>query len=144
MTPNDDILPAPALEPAFTLSAVLGEATVIGRLATGGVREYRAVCGGRFTGPGAEGDLLTGGETWLRRSDGVSVVEAVYLVRTEHGSVLRLIGTGYDVDADGFAGTRMTIVVEVDEEGEFGWLSTRAFVAERPAGSDVFVIALVA
>jgi hypothetical protein len=74
----------------------------------------------------------------------VSVVEAVYLVRTEHGSVLRLIGTGYDVDADGFAGTRMTIVVEVDEEGEFGWLSTRAFVAERPPGSDVFAIALVA
>ena len=130
-----DDMPTPGLEPAFTLAAPLGSPVVIGRLATGGRRVYVPLAQGRFSGEGIEAEVMSGGETWLERPDGVTVVEASILVRTAAGDVLRLIGTGYRVDR-----TRMTIVFEADEDGPHAALTTRAFVAERTADGDLLAI----
>jgi hypothetical protein len=144
MTSSDDV-PIPGLAPAFTLRLDPAGGARIGQLATGGVREHRAFSGGRLQGERLSGDLLPdhSGETWLRRTDGVAAVEAAYLVRTGEGQVLRLLGTGYATGTGDFAGVRMTIVIEVDEAGPHAWASRRAFVAERPAGSDALQIAEV-
>jgi hypothetical protein len=144
MTANDDA-PTPGLAPAFTLELEGGETTRIGRLATGGMREHVSFDGGRLDGERLRGEILPGhsSETWLRRTDGVAVVEAVYLLRTDEGEALRLVGTGYFTRDDVFAGTRMTLVIEVDEGGSNTWLSRTAFVAERPAGASAFQIAAV-
>lgn len=140
-----DETPTPGLAPAFSLTFEGGEATRIGALATGGVREHLTFAAGRLQGERLSGDLLAGhsGETRLGRSDGVTVVEGLYLVRCVDGQVLRLIGTGYHTEDEAFAGTRMTLVIEVDEAGPHALLSRVAFLAERPAGADLMQIAAV-
>jgi hypothetical protein len=132
-------MPVPSFAPAFVLTTTVGETLVIGRLATGGTRRHRPYPPGRFSGHGIEGVLRSGSETLLHRPDGVTVVEAVFLIEMADGAMLRLIGTGYETDAP-FAGTRLTIVIEADEDGPLAALTTRAFAAERPAGSDTLTI----
>lgn len=140
----DDLsdMPVPTLAPAFTLVASPGGSLVVGRLATGGTRQHRLYASGRFAGRGIEGALVTGSETLLHRPDDVTTVEANFLVATSDGAMLRLIGIGYETDAP-FAGTRMTIVIEADEDGPHAALTTRAFAAERLAGSDTLAIAAI-
>ena len=132
-------MPVPSFAPAFTLEAAAGTALVVGRLATGGVRRQRSYVDGRFSGSGIEGASVSGGETLLERPDGVIVVEAAFFVTLSGGAVLRLIGTGYETQSP-FAGARMTLVVEADEDGPWAALTTRAFAGERPADSSTLRI----
>ena len=140
---DPDETPTPALGPCCTLAVSLAPETVIGTLATGGIRAYRAATGGTIEGSDLRGDIIGGGEMLLGRPDGVGVVEANYLLRTSGGGIIRLIGTGYATSDPPFIGTRMTVVFEVDEGGPIAHLSTRAYVAERSAGSDRYAIAEV-
>ena len=71
---------APGLAPRFTLETDAGSVHEIGRLATGGVRRQRLFTGGTFAGADVQGDLVGGSETLLDRQDGVTIVEANYLV----------------------------------------------------------------
>ncbi|HWW66151.1 MAG TPA: DUF3237 family protein [Sphingomonadaceae bacterium] len=138
---DPDDAPTPALAERFLLEVAVTTPIVVGTLATGGVREYHAACDGRLHGEGLEGTVIGGGETLLRRPDGIGVLEANFLVQTADGAILRIIGTGYRTQEGPFTGTRMTIVFEVDEAGPHAPLSTRAYVAERPSGSDRYTIA---
>lgn len=135
-----DTAPVPGLAARFVVRADAGPAIAIGRLATGGTRRHLPVAGGTFAGDGIDGTVVGGSETALHRPDGVIVIEAVYLVHTADGAALRLIGTGYQTDDAGFAGTRMTIVFETDEDGPQAWLTTRAFVGERRSGDPALAI----
>jgi hypothetical protein len=135
--------PTPALADAFVLTVTPAETMVVGTLATGGVREHRPAAGGEFAGRGIAGNILSGGETLLRRPDGVAVLEANYLIAAEEGEIIRLVGTGYATGDGSFVGTRMTIMFEVDEQGRHAALSTRAYVGERSSGSDALRIAEV-
>jgi hypothetical protein len=132
-------MPVPAFASAYRLNAAPDASIEIGRLATGGTRLHRAYTKGGFEGRGIEGTLQSGGETLLQRPDGVTIVEAVLLIHTTNDAVIRLIGTGYETQAP-FAGTRMTVVIEADEDGPHAALTTRAFAAERPAGTDMLTL----
>jgi len=134
-----EAVPTPGLAAAFTLRVRHAEPLQIGRLSTGGSREYQPVLSGMFSGRGVEGRILSGGEMRLCRPDAVTVVEADYLIAVDDAAV-RLIGTGYETADGPFVGTRMTMAFEADEGGPHAWLCTRVFLAERATAGDLFVI----
>jgi len=140
---DPDLMPTPALEDAFVLDIEPGPELAIGRLATGGVRSVRAVQRGSFAGSGIKGALVSGTETMLARRDGVTVIEASYILLMADGSPVRILGTGYVAEGEGFDGTRMTLTFEVHEGSPCAWLANRAFIAERPAGATALRIAQI-
>lgn len=137
---SQDEMPAPGLSEVFKLRLVLGNEYAIGRLATGGQRIVVPVQSGVIQSADLDATITSGSETCLTRKDGVTTVEAVYLLSTADGATVRMIGTGMKAAGSGFDGIRMTIVFEVDEVCAHAWLATRAFVAERAEGSDTLTI----
>lgn len=140
MMSDELTMPAPSLASAFTLVCASATELVVGSLATGGERRCRVIAAGDFNGRDIVGTVRTGSEVLLARLDGVTVVEANYLIETADQSLVRLIGTGYLTETGPFAGTRMSVVFEVDEHNPLEWLSRRAFIAERALDSDTFDI----
>lgn len=136
-------MPVPGLEEAFRFHMEFGLSAEVGRLATGGRRSILPLVAGRVEGERLQARLLSGSETHLSRLDGVTTIEAVYVVQAEDGSVIRILGTGCRAERSGFDGVRMTIVFEVDEGAAHAWLATRAFVAERATGADTLTIAQI-
>jgi hypothetical protein len=141
MTTDD--MPVPALEDAIVLRFELGPPLTLGRLATGGVRSMVSAVGGTVEGAAGTGIVAGGRETRLTRADGVTTIDATYLLVMADGAPVRLIGTGYVTDSPDFQGTRMTISFEVDENSPRAWLATRIFLGERPAGTAVLHVAKV-
>lgn len=86
----------PALEHVFTIEIELGgEAPLdLGDTARG-KRRMVPITGGHFSGPVIRGQVLAGGYDWqLLRSDGVTEIDARYLLRTEGGSLITIVNTG--------------------------------------------------
>jgi len=135
--------PIPDLAHAFDLEIARGVPVEVGCLASGGVRTYLPVKGGRFVGEGMAGTLVSGGETLFRRANGVTVVEAVYYIQNQDGWVARAFGNGYQTSDGDFIGTRMTLLFEADESGPLAHLATSAFVAEQLPGSDTIAISRI-
>ena len=133
----------PSLEERFTLEIEPGALLNIGRLATGGERSVQTIAGGTFDNGVKRHPVLAGSETMLSRADGVTTVDAVYFVSIDD-AVIRLVGTGFAVRDATFEGARMSLVFEVDQNGAESGLADRAFVAERPSGSNRLRIALIA
>jgi len=138
-------MPVPGLEEAFRFHMDFNPTALVGRLATGGQRAILPLIGGRIEGDKLNARLISGSETHLSRRDGVTTIEAVYLVEAEDGSIIRIVGTGCRAEgrSGDFDGARMTIMFEVDEGSAHSWLATRAFVAERPSDSDLLTIAQI-
>ena len=124
--------PTPALAPAFDLVLEHGAQAIVGAIATGGVRIYCPITGGSFSGEGLSGRVTGGGETWLERADGVTVVEANYYIDFTDGAVARCFGQGYRTVR---VGTRLALLFEAAEDGSVAALATRAFLAERAEDS---------
>jgi hypothetical protein len=59
-----------------------------------GLRENYPIIGGRFAGPALRGEVLSGVDRFLRRSDGVGILDARYALRTEDGVVINLHNRG--------------------------------------------------
>jgi hypothetical protein len=132
----------PGLDFVFGLKARLGEAVVIGDTPEG-LRRMIPIVDGTFTGPNLHGTVLGGGADWqFVRGDGVTVAEAVYLLRTEdsvliqvrnrglrHGpdEVIRRLAEGDDVDpAEYYFRSTPTFLVS---PGAYDWLNRGVFVA---------------
>lgn len=139
----DEDMPTPALEDALLLSLELGPTLTLGRLATGGVRTMQGVVGGTVEGSAGIGIVAGGRETHLARADGVTQIDANYLLVMNEGTPIRILGTGYVTQGNGFSGTRMIFSFEVDEASAHAWLATRTFIGERPAGTSAFQIAQI-
>ncbi|MPT49223.1 MAG: DUF3237 domain-containing protein [Sphingobium sp.] len=140
MNEQDQDMPSPGLEEAFRLNLTFADMMQVGKLATGGRRAVAPVTGGQLNGERLSANVLSGSETRLTRLDGVTTIEAVYLIAAENASLIRIIGTGMDVREGGYDGVRMSIVFEVDDASPHSWLATRAFIAERARGSDTLII----
>lgn len=77
----------PELEFVFELRGTLAEPHALGPTPHG-VRRVVPITGGEFEGPKLRGSIVPGGADWqVLRSDGVSELEALYLLRT-HDDVL--------------------------------------------------------
>jgi len=84
----------PALEPVFRLDGVLAAPLSVGATPQG-TRRVVPITGGRFEGPRLRGEIVPGGADWqFDRSDGVTQVEALYLLRTDDGVHIQVHNRG--------------------------------------------------
>lgn len=60
-----------------------------------GVKKIVPITGGQFEGPGIKGTILPGGYDWqLVRADGVSEIEARYILKTDDDVLITIINKG--------------------------------------------------
>ena len=88
-------LQPPELRPFCTLEVEAGpvRALGMGRL---GQRRIIQIAGGRVSGPRLNGRILPGGADWLTVSqDGVSLMDARYLLETDDGEIVEIIDQGF-------------------------------------------------
>jgi hypothetical protein len=84
----------PDLDFVFGLTARLGEMVVIGE-SPEGLRRMIPILDGKFDGPNVHGEVLGGGADWQYvRSDGVTIAEAVYLLKTHDGALIQIRNRG--------------------------------------------------
>jgi Protein of unknown function (DUF3237) len=131
----------PELSLLLEIRATLDAPIVVGDVPEG-KRRVVPVTGGTFAGPKLRGTLLPGGADWqYLRPDGVMVVEAQYLLRTDDGviiqvnnrgmrhgpeDVMRRLAAGEAVDAAEYyfrATPRLTAPA-----GAYEWLNRRMFL----------------
>ena len=132
----------PDLEFVFGLKAKLGDMLVIGDTPEG-LRRMIPIESGTFSGRALHGEVVGGGADWqFVRSDGVTVAEAVYLLRTHDGvliqvrnrglrhgppDVIRRLTEGDDVDpAEYYFRSSPWFLVP---PGAYDWLNRDVFVA---------------
>jgi hypothetical protein len=132
--------PIPFLTPAFALALDRAAPVTLGAIATGGVRALVSVTGGCFSGDGFEGRIVGGSELSLARADGVTAVEASYLIDLGGGALARCHGQGYRTAGPDFAGLRLALQFEAAQDGPGAALATRAFVAEQAEGSAILTV----
>lgn len=132
----------PDLDFQFGLKARLGETIVVGETPEG-LRRMIPILDGTFTGPALHGEVLAGGADWQYvRADGVTIAEAVYLLKTSDGvllqirnrgvrhgpaEVIRRLADGEDVDpAEYYFRSSPTFLAPA---GPYDWLNKGVFVA---------------
>jgi hypothetical protein len=100
MNPSDSqrAVPRGAVVPGYEyvceLEARLAAPVLIGATPAG-LRRMVPIVGGRFAGPRLNGTGLPGGADWqYQRSDGVWVLEAIYLLRTDDGVTIQVRNHG--------------------------------------------------
>lgn len=84
----------PELEFVFELRGTLAEPHALGPTPHG-VRRVVPITGGVFEGPKLRGSIVPGGADWqVLRGDGVSELEALYLLRTDDGVLIQVRNCG--------------------------------------------------
>ena len=143
----------PDLNLLFEIRATLAAPIVVGDVPEG-KRRVVPVTGGTFSGPRLRGNLLPGGADWqYLRPDGVMMVEAQYLLRTDddtviqvnnrgmrHGpdDVMRRLAAGEAVDAAEYyfrATPRLCAPV-----GPYDWLNRRIFLCTGARFADAVAL----
>jgi Protein of unknown function (DUF3237) len=131
----------PDLQFLFEARAVLDAAVVVGETPVG-LKRVVPILGGTFTGPEMRGTIVPGGADWQYvRADGVTVVEARYLLRTDddvlievhnrgirHGpaEAMKRLAAGENVDPCEYY-FRATPVL-IAPAGKYDWLNRSLFV----------------
>lgn len=84
----------PELELAFEARATLAAPLAVGPTPEG-ARRVIPITGGVFSGPALRGVILSGGADWqYLRPDGVTVLEAQYLLRTDDDVLIQVMNRG--------------------------------------------------
>lgn len=132
---------APKLEFVYECDATLSDALPFGQTLEG-TRRVIPITGGRVTGPQIRGQLVAGGFDWnLSRSDGASMVDASYYMRTDDGVIIRITNRGVGGPPAAAAGRRaggagaaaeaflMFTTPSFDTPiGKYDWLTRSTFV----------------
>jgi hypothetical protein len=143
----------PGLELLFELRAALEPPILVGEVPEG-ARRVVPISGGTFEGPRLRGTLAPGGADWqYLRADGVMMVEAQYLLRTDDGviiqvnnrgmrhgpeAVMRRLGAGEPVDpADYYFRATPRLSVPA---GRYDWLNRRVFLCSGARFPDDVVL----
>jgi hypothetical protein len=91
---SDEMPPPITTEYAFTARVQVGEPLIVDRTPDG-VRRYIPITGGSVSGPNLKGTVLgVGGDSQMIRSDGVFVVEARYIIRTDDNVLISVVNRG--------------------------------------------------
>ncbi|HEX3838014.1 MAG TPA: DUF3237 domain-containing protein [Steroidobacteraceae bacterium] len=143
----------PELSLLLEVRATLAAPIVVGDVPEG-ARRVVPISGGTFAGPRLRGTLVAGGADWqyLRR-DGVMIVEAQYLLRTDDGiiiqvnnhgmrhgpeAVMRRLGAGESVDPAEYyfrAAPRLSA-----PSGHYDWLNRRMFICSGARYPDAVML----
>ncbi len=81
------------MEHLFDLNLQLGELVSVGQTPLG-ERRVAGVSGGGLDGPRFGGEVVSGSDTQLMRTDGVLEIDAAYVVRLRQGGYLRIVNQG--------------------------------------------------
>lgn len=123
--------PPPSLEAeyAFTIEAKISEAITMGETVDG-VRRSIPITGGIFYGKGIKGEVLPGGADYqVTRSDGSTLLTAVYMIKTDDGSLINVVNQGYIVPpAEGKPLYFRTSPKFTAPNGKYSWLNNNIFV----------------
>lgn len=100
-----------------------------------GLREDYPILGGRFVGNGLHGEVLPGADRFLRRADGVGVLDARYALRTADGVLIHIHNRGLlwsppgpDGKPDETAAFRCHCVPRFEApQGRYAWLNQAIF-----------------
>ena len=131
----------PDLQLLFEVRGALDAAVVVGETPVG-LKRVVPILGGTFSGPEMRGTIVPGGADWQYvRADGVTVVEARYLLRTDdevlievhnrgirHGpaETMKRLAAGESVDPSEYY-FRATPVLTAPA-GKYEWLNRNLFV----------------
>jgi hypothetical protein len=85
---------APKLEHAFDLHLQLGKGIDVGVIGPAGSRRVASVTGGTVDGPSLKGKLLPGTDYQIIHPDGLTELDAHYVVQTDTGETLYVINHG--------------------------------------------------
>ena len=134
----------PAMEFAFEIRVdVTGGKMMEMGPAPKGLRRIIPILGGEFEGPAIKGKILPGGYDWqLLRADGVSEIEARYVLQTQDGALITIVNTGLR-HGSGDVMARMARGEEVDpnayyfrsvpffetSDSKYDWLNKFMFIA---------------
>jgi hypothetical protein len=101
----------PKAELLYECDVTLGETLGFGATPEG-TRRIIPITGGSFHGPGMSGVVVPGGADWnLSRSDGASLVDASYYLKTDDDVMLRITNRGVGAPA-----------------GKYAWLAQSVFI----------------
>ncbi|CAN5760833.1 DUF3237 domain-containing protein [soil metagenome] len=112
----------------FEALVYIDVATKIGDTALG-KRRFIGITGGTFKGPRIEGEVIPGGADWQTvRADGVTVIEAIYALKTTDGAVIavRNLGLVSPIE-DGGRYVRTNPTFDAPQ-GPHDWLNKSIFV----------------
>lgn len=147
------MLTAPELEFAVELKVGIGPVVELGAGA-GGARRTVAITGGTFSGPAMSGRVLAGGADWqLVESDGLTLVDARYVIETDDGVRIEVRNRGVRHGApDLMERISAGQVVAPDEyyfrttprfyppHGKYGWLRRAVFIGSGERYADLVVV----
>lgn len=114
----------------FAFEALVGIAppTPMGATALGR-RRFIGITGGAFKGPRIEGEVIPGGADWQTvRADGVTVIEAIYALKTSDGAVIAVRNLGLVAPVDGGPPYVRTTPSFDAPQGPHDWLNRSIFV----------------
>jgi hypothetical protein len=132
--PITDVAP-PTAELALELYVNIAPRVEVGET-DDGVRQFIPITGGRFSGAGIRGEVMSGGADWqLRRPDGVVEVYALYSLRTDDGAVIVVDNRGIIVPPPAASNGAAPAAAYVRTsprfhapQGKYDWLNKNVFV----------------
>ena len=125
--------PPPTLptEYAFTIEAAITAAIPMGE-SVDGTRRSIPITGGSVHGKDIEGEVLAGGADYqVTRSDGTTMLSAVYMIKTNDGALINVVNEGFIVPPntrDNAAQYFRTAPRFTAPKGKYGWLNNTVFV----------------
>ncbi len=84
----------PKLDLVFNLHLELGKPTDVGKIGPAGSRRVVPVAGGTLEGPGLKGKILPGVDFQIIHPDGLTELDAHYVVQLENGDLLYVTNRG--------------------------------------------------
>ena len=120
----------PATEYAFTITATIDAAMVMGETALG-VRRAIPITGGTVDGKNIKGKIIPGGADWQRvRSDGVTELEAAYAIQLNDDTLVQVLNRGIVVPPENGRGAPYfrTAISFQAPIGAYDWLNKSIFL----------------
>jgi hypothetical protein len=84
----------PKLDLVFDLHLDLGKPTDVGQIGPAGARRVAPVLGGTLQGPGLKGKILPGADYQIIHPDGLTEIDAHYVVQLDNGDLLYVTNRG--------------------------------------------------
>ena len=124
----------PRLAFCFEAQVAIGPAQTVGATAHG-KRRCIPILGGTVAGPRLQGQILPGEDWQLRRTDGVTEIDARYVIEAADGALVRVRSRGLLRDGgDPLRRYSRTMLTFDAPEGPLDWLVRSLFVADLAAG----------
>ena len=114
---------------SFTIEAEIAQPLEMGDTIDG-KRLSIPITGGKFYGDDIKGDILPGGADYqVIRNDGVVMLHAVYMIKTQDGVLINVVNDGLIVPAqDDKPGYFRTSPRFIAPQGKYDWLNKAIFV----------------